>query len=258
MAKDKSELEIESKIQDQVPNSNPESEKPDEPKSNDSNTLSLDQIANSLADEMPEVQQHAIDHEADKQEQVKSQYADLEDVDGNSFDPSIHKVNKQGEPTLSTKGKLIKKPGRKSGQTAQGSKSVIGGVSAPEQPKLSPEDQTRMMARASGTMAANLLLTVGIIAGGEEWQPKRIEAMGTDEKAMLETAFADYFEATGRTDIPPGLALTAAIGGYMLPRFTMPKTRTRISKLKDWIKKKWIDRKLKKHGLKTQKVDNKE
>jgi hypothetical protein len=72
---------------------------------------------------------------------------------------------------------------------------------------------------------------------------------------MLESAFGDYFEATGKTDIPPGMALTVAIGGYMLPRFTMPKTRSRMGKVKDWFVKKLADRKLRKHGLKAEKVD---
>ena len=254
MANEKSKSESEnSEIEN--PDLSQNSEQPPGEPNERTNDTSLDQIANSLADDMPDVQQHVIDHEQEKQDRVKNQWADLEDVDGNPFDPNIHKTNKSGEPTLSPKGKLIKKPGRKPGQNK---KSVIGGINTPEQPKVSPEEQVRLTARASGTMAANLLITFGVVVGGDEWQPKKIESTGTDEKSMLEMAFADYFEATGKTDIPPGLALTAAIGGYMLPRFAMPKTKTRLQKFRDWIVKKWADRKLKKHGLKTQKVDNRD
>lgn len=228
------------------------SENPTEPTSDNS---SLDQIANTLADSMPEVQQHAIDQEQAKEEAQAEEWAEYRDTDGNPFDPNIHKTNKHGEPTLSTKGKLIKKPGRKAGGNGVTPKSVIGVKS---EPKQSEEQKAAIQARASGTMAANLLMTLGVVVGGDEWHPVKDPNTGMDEKLMLESAFADYFEATGKTDIPPGLALTAAIGGYMLPRFTMPKTRTRMQKVKDWFIKKMADRKLRKHGLKAEKVDNKE
>jgi hypothetical protein len=130
--------------------------------------------------------------------------------------------------------------------------SVIGNR---QEVKADPEAQAKMQARASGKMAANLLMTLGVVAGGEEWQPLKDPQSGLDEKQMLESAFGDYFEATGKTDIPPGMALTVAIGGYMLPRFTMPKTRSRMGKVKDWFVKKLADRKLRKHGLKAEKVD---
>jgi hypothetical protein len=126
---------------------------------------------------------------------------------------------------------LIKKPGRKPGQgasNASGStKSHVGGGASSS---IDKDAQNRMQARASGTMAANLVLQIGIVAGGEEWHPRRDEQSGLDEKMMLENAFADYFEATGKTDIPPGMALTVAIGAYALPRFTMPKTQSRLGK----------------------------
>lgn len=215
---------------------------------------SLDNIANTLADSMPEVQEHAIEQEKAKTDAEREKWADLEDVDGNAFDPAIHKTNKDGEPTLSRTGKLIKKPGRKAGGASSSGPSVIG---VKQEAKPDPDQAARIQARASGKMAANLLMTLGIVAGGEEWQPMKDEKTGIDEKLMLESAFADYFEATGKTDIPPGMALTVAIGGYALPRFTMPKTRSRMQKVKDWVVRKIAERKLKKHGLKVEKADEK-
>jgi hypothetical protein len=219
---------------------------------------SVDQIANSLADAMPQVQQHAIDQHLLETEEAENAYSDLEDAQGNKgvFDPAIHKTNKDGEPTLSTKGKLIKKPfSKKSNDAPHQTKSVIGGQSNKQ---TSPEQQLKIQSRASGAMAANLLMTMGVVIGGEEWHPMQDNNTGLNEKLMLESAFADYFEATGKSDIPPGLALTAAIGAYMLPRFTMPKTQSRLVKVKSWFARKIADRKLKKHGLKAEKVDNKE
>tara|TARA_R110000772_G_scaffold264301_2_gene384772 strand:+ start:65 stop:805 length:741 start_codon:yes stop_codon:yes gene_type:complete len=213
---------------------------------------SFDVLASTLSDNMSEVQEHAIEEEQRKDEKHSAQFADLKDSEGNSFDPAIHKTNKAGEPTTSTKGKLIKKPagGAKSGRPKSG--STIGGAAAAP----TPEQTAKIQSRASGKMAANLVLTMGIVAGGEEWQPMSDPLNGLDEKAMLEGAFADYFEATGKTDIPPNMALAVALGAYALPRFTMPKTQSRMQKLKLWITKKAADRKLKKHGLKAEPISD--
>jgi hypothetical protein len=206
----------------------------------------LDAIADDLTNSMPEVQQHAIEQESLNEKEKLAQYSHLTDVDGNSFDPSIHKTNKAGEPTTSTKGKLIKKAGRKA--SPQKTSSFVGGQGAQQ----SQREVQNGQARASGIMTANLLLQVGIVMGGEEWYPQTDEASGLNEKSMLENAFADYFQATGKTDIPPNIALIVAVGAYVLPRFTMPKTKTRVQSLFGGIKKWFINRKLRKHGLKAE------
>ena len=219
-------------------------------------TANIESIAGDLSASMPEVQEHALEQERLNESEKLAQYSHLKDRDGGSFDPSIHKTGKNGEPTLSPKGLLIKKPGRKPGaggaDSPKRTSSVVGGT---QNGTTDKNAQARLQARASGTMAANLVLQIGIVAGGEEWHPRRDEQTGLDEKLMLENAFADYFEATGKTDIPPGMALTVAIGAYALPRFTMPKTQSRVGKLKEVIKKWWINRKLKKHGLKAESVE---
>lgn len=205
-------------------------------------------IANDIITEMPKVQEHAIRTESDQEQQKMAQYADLRDTDDNPFDPAIHKTNKSGEPTLSTKGKLIKKPGRKAKPVEDRQKSVIGGI---EHQNAAPNESevARITSRASGTAAANMLMQIGIVAGGDEWKPMKDDSLGLDEKTLLESAFADYFEATGKQDVPPGMALTIAITAYVLPRFTMPQTQSRLQRLKSWFAEKWANRKLRKHGL---------
>lgn len=218
-------------------------------------SASLEAIASDLSSTMPDVQDHAIEQDRINEEEKVAQYSHLKDKNGMGFDPTIHKTNKAGEPTLSTKGLLILRPGRKPGNSDPSlQKSVVGGVSPNTQP--SPQAEARLQARASGTMAANLVIQLGIVAGGSEWQPRVHQESGLDEKVMLENAFADYFEATGKTDIPPGMALTVAIGAYSLPRLTMPQTQTRMQKAKKGIKQWWINRKLKKHGFKAEPAQN--
>ena len=213
----------------------------------DVNDKNVSSIVSSLVDSMPDVQPHAIALEHAEHEARATEWAELRDVDGNPFDPSVHKTDKHGNPTLTKLGTLIKKPGRKSGTKNSESRSFIGGIAQSEE--ATPEQSLKVQARASGVMAANLLITMGMVAGGDEWRPMKDQATGLDEKLMLEGAFADYFEATGKTDIPPGMALTVAIGGYALPRFTMPKTQSRMSKVKNAIKQWWINRKIAKHGF---------
>lgn len=205
----------------------------------------LDTIADNLSQSMPEVQEHALEQEKLNESDKLAQFSHLKDSDGNSFDPSIHKTKKDGEPTLTKLGKLIKRPANQGGRK-KSTGSVVGGVNS----AVDKDAQVRMQARASGTMAANLILSVGMAIGGEEWQPVIREDVGLNEKMSLENAFADYFEATGKTDIPPGMALTVAIGAYALPRFTLPKTQKRVGKVKMFFKQWLINRKLKKHGMK--------
>lgn len=247
-----SETDIDSKSEDNQSSNKEESGEP----SSAGLTANIESIANELSETMPEVQDHAIEQEILSENEKLAQYSHLVDTDGNSFDPTIHKTNKAGEPTLSTKGKLVKKPGRKPNAGTAGlprTSSVVGGAqNAPS----NSDAHARMQARASGTMAANLVLQIGIVTGGDEWNPRIDEESGLNEKLMLENAFADYFEATGKTDIPPGMALTVAIGAYALPRFTMPKTQSRLDKLKKGIKQWWINRKLKKHGFKVESTDS--
>lgn len=82
---------------------------------------------------------------------------------------------------------------------------------------------------AAGAAATAALIALGCTAFGEEWTPRRGEA------ETLQGAFAAYFKAKGVADIPPGLALTIAVLGYAGPRFTQPKTLTRLQQFKLWF-----------------------
>lgn len=203
-------------------------------------TTTADDIGATLVAQMSAVSEHAIEHEKEKIDAKHAEYADLVDASGAAFDPEIHKTDKNGAPTLSPRGKLIKKPKGKTGE--QGKKSTVGGIKS--EPQRTPEDDAREQSRAVGVVAAAMLINIGMVVGGEEWAPK--EHAGHNERDILSGAFADYFEQTGRTDFPPSMALAIAVAGYALPRFTMPKTQKKIGGLKLWIAKKIAARKIKK------------
>lgn len=222
--------------------------------SNEADLDLLDTIAGSLSEEMPDVQQHAIDAEAGKAEAIKSEYSDLKDSKGNSFDPELHRTDKDGAPDLTPKGKLRVKPKPRSfyaDSRKGGAKSVVDDGSEKRNAL-----ELKQQSRASGAMAANLLIVVSCVAGGEEWQPRVSVENGLDEKLILENAFSDYFEATGRIDIPPSMGLIIAVGSYALPRFTMPKTKERVKGFRAKIKMWFANRKLKKHGLEAKALES--
>jgi len=204
----------------------------------------VDEIADEIISEMPEPSQHAIDAAAEEQAAVvemKQKHADKIDSKGRGFDPELHVVDTDGTPLLTATGKLRCKRGRKKGQS---SVKPPGASSQPMQDTGLSE--MTVQAAVTGKTAANMLMTVGVALGGEEWQPRVDKSTGLDEQTMLEKSFSDYFLATGRTDIPPGWALLFAIGAYSLPRFRMPKTQKRtlgaFGKLKAWLYRRKLEK----------------
>jgi hypothetical protein len=186
-------------------------------------------IAATLVSEQPDVQPHAIE----QAESVRASDA-TKDKYGNAFDSKIHATNADGTPRKTVRGAWALKRGNK-GKSAPAPTSngivlpgATSGASAKEQE-----------ARAAGAGAANLLLALSVGLGGQEWQPRYDEKTGQNEKLMLEHAFGEYFVSKQWGDLPPGLALCAALSMYALPRFAMPQTRTRFQKFKEWSASKY-------------------
>lgn len=189
-------------------------------------------IAATLRSEMPEVQSHAV--EAARSEAAASVG---KDINGDSFNSATHVTGSDGQGKKNAKGAWEKKRGRKAGSSTAGNsaQSVQSRVGTGNTAPTAAGPTKEQLARQSGVGAANLFFVAGIILGGEEWQPQADPKIGLDEKLMMEGAFGDYFVATGKTDLPPGWALVAAVGMFAARRFTMPKTQSRFTKLKTWV-----------------------
>lgn len=228
-------------------------------------------IADSLIEAMPEVQQHAVDQATEEATEAAGRWSHIRGTDGLTFDPAVHQVKKDGSPVLSSKGNCVRKRGTgrvsrtgvvtpRGGTSARVSspkQSVVGG--APVGTRSTgdqPQQAAVIAARTAGVAAANALISLGVGLGGEEWSPRSDKKQGLEERDMLESAFGDYFVAKGMEDIPPGIALIIGIGCYALPRFTMPKTQTRLSKLKGKLASWWVRRRDKKRNLKNSKKEN--
>ena len=63
-----------------------------------------------------------------------------------------------------------------------------------------------------------------------EWKPEKAE---TDNMVR---AWRDLFQRYNVTDVPAGLAVLIAMGGYVLPRLSRPQTATRLQRVIAWIK----------------------
>ena len=211
-------------------------------------------IADELLAEMSPPQQHAIDTAAESQE-IESPATETPapvatggetDAAGETWNPEIHATGADGRGVKTAKGTWR----RRRGAGASRAGSVVGAKRARVPPEAAASD---VQARAAGVACAHTLFMVGSALGGPEWQPR--DNAEHQETKMMETAFGDYFVATGRTEFPPGLALTLAISAYAMPRFTMPQTRSRLTKFKQWIAAKWIAFKDRKKGKKSDALD---
>lgn len=186
------------------------------------------QIAATLMQAAPEVQPAAI------QEHKNQAKADaLKDSKGVLFDETIHARGPDGKPAKTTSGEWAKRRGRKAGKPGTlGNAGPAGGsvLAGAGGPLADPTAQ----ARTAGAQAAQLYVSLGMMLGGEEWLPVQIPAQGIDEMAFLQKLFGDYFVATNRKDIPPGVALSFGLLAYTAPRLFKPNTRQRLSAAKAW------------------------
>ena len=209
-------------------------------------------LAQGLIETMAEPSDHAIAQHLAEQAELEN-VPEIVDSNAEKFNPEIHAVNADGSPKFTATGAFAKKRGRRSGAA-----SVLNAASDKGQ-SVKPDTSAVIRANkqaAAGSAAANTLIMLGMVLGGDEWRPLKDDKLGLDEKANLETAFQDYFTASNLEDLPPSFALGIAVLGYALPRFTMPKTQARTATLWGKCKVWWANRKLKKHGLKAEIAEN--
>lgn len=215
----------------------PEEKKPEAP-------ASPDDIAAELAEKMAKPSEHVIENEMAQVQEQETERATggMVSPSGEVFDSDIH----VSPDKINADGSFRKRPGRKkqTQSTTPKSESQLGNIHADNTPPPPSGSQV------AGKAAAHAMFMMGVAIGGEEWQPVVNPEVGINEPEMLTGAFADYFEAKGVEDFPPGVALTMAVLSYAAPRFQQPKTKTRFGLLKAWLKNKFVRNK-KIDGLKT-------
>jgi hypothetical protein len=202
-------------------------------------------IVDNLISQSPEVQPHVIEHFENIENQTQKEFEGLTDRFGVAFDKNIHITGRDGRPSLTKLGKLMRKPnapsaGRPAAQTQKvsGAKSQINldpqPSSEPAQAQLKPEH------KATGIALTGAIMALAVAIGGEEFNPIKREDLGLDERAMLENAAAEWLRAKNMVDLPPDYAFGIALASYFIPRFTMPKTQNRIKLFFQWIGGKFV------------------
>ena len=147
--------------------------------------------------------------------------------DDTVFNPEIHATDTLGNPKKNKDGTFAKKRGRKKGVAY-----------APNSPTIQTGDVTpdAVQCYQAAVITVHCITLLGRSLGGDEWEAKTEET-----KAMID-AWNAYYLASGVREIPPWLGVAIATGGYAVPRFTMPKTRSKLALL--WNKlsgvKKWF------------------
>ena len=159
------------------------------------------------------------------------------DSKGNEFDPAVHHANDDGTPKLYN-GKLRRK-------RSKSTESTISTLGVPADPRQSLTGDTSQLsseqikrARVAGKMCADVFIDSAQMVGGAEFTPIVMthETYGKiDERANLQEKFGDYFVAKGVQDFPPGVALGLAMFSFVVARFAMPQTKTRVQKVREWI-----------------------
>jgi hypothetical protein len=196
----------------------------------------LDAIADDLISDMPDVSQHAIDAENQRESAEIAKFAHLTDRFGVSFDPAIHKTKADGSPSLTKTDKLIRRPEAGSNSPGRKPTDKTPGKTGDEK---SP-DQTRIIqAHASAQVATAVLINLGVGIGGDEWKPRKLDDF--DESEYLTSAFRDYFAAQETPELSPKAALSIALMAYAMPRFAMPNTRKRSATGVKWVYTKWVE-----------------
>lgn len=211
-------------------------------------SANIDSIGNDLIDAMPEVQDHAIEQSAIESESNLAKYSHLVDKNGASFDPNIHKTKRDGSPSISKTNKLMLKPVSQRKSTTK--------AGAKEDKQVACQELTeneRLQCVALGKISAGALFGLSRAIGGDEWKPT-VDG-GYNEAEAIESAFADYYIASGKTEISPKLALTIAIASYAAPRFTKPVTQQRTAGFFKKVHGWWHNRKGKKAEQARQKAE---
>ena len=197
-------------------------------------TIGLDDVASELDEHSSEPSETFVAQNEQRKANEESEYAHLRDKQGYTFDPAIHLTDSEGKPRFNVDDTLKRRRKRKAKTDASAKVSEAASV------QLTAEQQQQ--ARYAGIAAANSMLVVCRGLGGDDWQPIKNESTGIDEQAELAQAFGDYFVSKGWTEFPPGIALSLCVGMYATPRFTLPKTQSRIkngwARVTGWFSKR--------------------
>jgi hypothetical protein len=225
----------------------------------------IDKMKKDIENGAPGVSNHVVDSGKIPVKRVKGKpEKGKTDKHGRYFDKDIHQTNKDGTPRINKEDGFISiKQGAWNRKHVESPKSEIARPlkevpDASPGPEIKPEPvKTSIMTpEIAGKIAADHTFLIGVLIGGEDWKPIINAEMGINEQDFITQAYTAYFRAAGIIEIPPGWMLIIALSSYAIPRFTMPRTKTRLVRAGQWIKNK--AGRIFKHGARLDTGDDRE
>lgn len=148
------------------------------------------------------------------------------------FDSTLHAVGADGRPLMKKGGGFQRKRGRKAGD--QGSPAAPGTAqSAPAVNGVSTAPQMSSQEAAIFLVASTTAICHAVF-GDEVWK-----VTDRDEFKGYTASVKAYLDATGGLNLSPGWGLVATGTAYAAPRLESDKTKTRLSKWRDFIVSKF-------------------
>lgn len=156
--------------------------------------------------------------EVDSEKVTESQGpAYVRDSAGELFDADIHTVDAGGNPKETKAGKWAKKRGRPAGNA--------------NTKKVAADNSSQQLGRAT----AFLIFATGQTIFGDEWAPVIDPKQGIDEERVMRDAWAEYYLATGKEDLPPWAGVAVVCVSYALSRINKPQTKEKLTGFAGWI-----------------------
>ena len=179
----------------------------------------MNDITDKLVDEMPPVQENAIDQ---LQVEKQSKLDKLRDRMGRAFSSELHKLDENGDPIITKGGQLrvVRGPHKKKVPPV----SSIGGLETPGPLGLADgQGDGEAEILVTGQSAASLTFLLGMMVFKEDGKPTQAEIN------QVTYAYQTYFRAQNIRDLPPGVVLATALITYAGPRMMKPKVQKKIS-----------------------------
>lgn len=133
-------------------------------------------------------------------------------------------------PSPRTHGGARAGAGRKSKGTTPRSRVNIPGSSKTSNAAIAPQGEDKIASHAMTAGACtSMTILIATILGGEDFAPgPNPIAGGANDQKILYNAYFDYAKAKDMVDLPPGVALAAAVLVYIAPRLGKPTARSRM------------------------------
>jgi len=205
--------------------------------------IAAEKITDSLTEDMPDVQEHAIDAEKAKEAEGRSLWEGIVDRFNNPASPETHQANPDGSPKLSKKDRAMLKPGlgKSSGP------SIVGAPPSKSSTQFSgqPEQQDEGDPRGAAMVTVDSIEMVGMLIS-PQFQYIKSKEHNIDERERGYEAWEKYYRAKGVQDIPPGVAITIWSLAYIMPRLRAPEVTNKWAKVKEWVAIKILKRRINK------------